>query len=40
MQTPKKDNNFSKRKVELGAISEWVSEGESVLDLGCGRGVL
>ena len=29
-----------KRKVELRAIADWVKEGESVLDLGCGRGIL
>lgn len=32
--------SLKKRKVELHAISEWVSEGERVLDLGCGRGIL
>ena len=35
------DNVTSKkRKIELRAIGEWVSEGERVLDLGCGRGIL
>lgn len=29
-----------KRKVELKAISDWVSEGDRVFDLGCGRGIL
>ncbi len=29
-----------KRKIELDAISEWVADGQSVLDLGCGRGIL
>ena len=29
-----------KRKVELKAISEWISNGDKVLDLGCGRGIL
>ena len=29
-----------KRKIELQAIAGWVSEGERVLDLGCGRGIL
>ncbi len=40
MPDEKKNFNFSKRKVELDAISEWVAQGESVLDLGCGRGIL
>ena len=29
-----------KRKIELDAITEWVEDGQSVLDLGCGRGIL
>ncbi|MGF1485173.1 MAG: methionine biosynthesis protein MetW [Opitutales bacterium] len=29
-----------KRKVDFAALREWVGEGERVLDLGCGRGVL
>ncbi len=29
-----------KRKVELVAIRDWIAEGSSVLDLGCGRGIL
>ena len=37
---PQKRTTIKKRKVELRAISDWVSEGERVLDLGCGRGIL
>ncbi len=29
-----------KRKIELVAIKDWIAEGSSVLDLGCGRGIL
>ncbi len=29
-----------KRKIELDAICDWISEGERVFDLGCGRGIL
>lgn len=36
---PKKSTT-KKRKIELHAISEWVGDGERVLDLGCGRGIL
>ena len=32
-------NSSLKKKIELKAISEWVSRGESVLDLGCGSGI-
>lgn len=32
------DKSSLKKKIELKAISEWVSKGDSVLDLGCGRG--
>jgi len=28
------------RKIELNAIRDWIGEGQSVLDLGCGRGIL
>jgi len=28
------------RKIELNAIRDWIGKGESVLDLGCGRGIL
>ena len=35
-----KNKSSLKKKIELNAISEWVSEGDSVLDLGCGRGIL
>ncbi len=34
------DKSSLKKKIELRAISEWVSRGDSVLDLGCGRGIL
>ena len=30
-----KTKSSLKKKIELKAISEWVSRGESVLDLGC-----
>lgn len=30
----------AKRKIELDALIEWVGDGERVLDLGCGRGIL
>jgi len=36
----KKYFTSSKRKVELDSIKEWVERGSSVLDLGCGRGIL
>jgi methionine biosynthesis protein MetW len=29
-----------RRQVDFQVIAQWVSEGDSVLDLGCGRGVL
>ncbi len=32
--------NRARRKVELDAVSSWVEDGASVLDLGCGRGIL
>ena len=35
-----KKSTSKKRKIELQAISEWVGEGDRVLDLGCGRGIL
>lgn len=35
-----KNKSSLKKKIELNAISEWVSHGDSVLDLGCGRGIL
>lgn len=35
-----KKSTTKKRKIELRAISERVGEGERVLDLGCGRGIL
>ena len=34
------DKSSLKKKIELKAISEWVSKGDSVLDLGCRRGSL
>ncbi len=37
---PAKKTASKKRKVELQAIGEWVAQGERVLDLGCGRGIL
>lgn len=40
MPDDKNSKSLSKRKIELRAISEWISEGERVLDLGCGRGIL
>lgn len=32
--------NTKKRQVDFQVIARWVSEGDRVLDLGCGRGVL
>lgn len=32
--------NAKKRQVDFQVIAEWVNEGDRVLDLGCGRGVL
>lgn len=32
--------NAKKRQVDFQVIAEWVHEGDRVLDLGCGRGVL
>ena len=32
--------NVKKRQVDFQIIAQWVSEGDRVLDLGCGRGVL
>lgn len=32
--------NSKKRQVDFQIIGQWVNEGERVLDLGCGRGVL
>ena len=29
-----------KRKIELSAIRSWIADASSVLDLGCGRGLL
>lgn len=40
MTEEKKQKNLLKKKIELKAISEWVGEGDRVLDLGCGRGIL
>ncbi len=40
MTEEKNQKNLLKKKIELKAISEWVQEGQSVLDLGCGRGIL
>ena len=40
MSEEKTAKTLSKRKVELESISDWVGRGESVLDLGCGRGIL
>ena len=36
----KNQKSLLKKKIELKAISEWVGEGQRVLDLGCGRGIL
>ena len=40
MSESKNAKSLSKRKIELRTIGEWIAEGESVLDLGCGRGIL
>jgi methionine biosynthesis protein MetW len=32
--------NSKKRQVDFQVIAQWVNEGDRVLDLGCGRGVL
>ncbi|MFT4902262.1 MAG: methionine biosynthesis protein MetW [Lentimonas sp.] len=32
--------NLKKRQVDFQIIAQWVNEGDRVLDLGCGRGVL
>lgn len=32
--------NTKKRQVDFQVIAQWVAEGDRVLDLGCGRGVL
>lgn len=40
MTEEKNQKNLLKKKVELKAISEWVGDGQRVLDLGCGRGIL
>lgn len=32
--------NAKKRQVDFQVIAQWVSEGDRVLDLGCGRGIL
>ncbi len=40
MSEDKNIKSLSKRKIELKSISEWVNEGDKVLDLGCGRGIL
>ena len=40
MSEDKNAKSLSKRKIELKAISEWIGEGDRVLDLGCGRGIL
>ena len=40
MSEEKTAKTLSKRKVELESISDWVARGDSVLDLGCGRGIL
>lgn len=40
MSEEKSNKISSKRKIELKAISEWIGEGDRVLDLGCGRGIL
>jgi len=33
-------NNTKKRQADFQVIARWVGEGERVLDLGCGRGIL
>ncbi len=35
-----KKHNAKKRQVDFQIIAQWVNEGDRVLDLGCGRGVL
>ena len=40
MSDGKNGKNADRRKIELRVISEWIGDGEHVLDLGCGRGIL
>ena len=40
MTEEKIQKNLLKKKIELKAVCEWVGEGDRVLDLGCGRGIL
>ena len=40
MSENKNTKSLSKRKIELKAIGEWIADGERVLDLGCGSGIL
>ena len=40
MKVSKNKPLSKKKKVELHEICEWVGEGDRVLDLGCGRGIL
>ena len=35
-----KTHNKKRRQVDFQVIAQWVAEGDRVLDLGCGRGVL
>lgn len=39
-ETKKALKAAAKRKIELDALVEWVNQGDRVLDLGCGRGIL